>query len=424
MLPRNERALLVPTALVALVAVGFAMAQEPDPEPQAEANPLLEAADEVLQEIVALRGLELKAPVPKGVKGRDQIRQYVVKQLAKDYPPERLEKDRQVYVLLGLLEPDLDLHQAILDLLTDQIAGFYDTDTETFYIADWIPDSMQRPVMAHELMHALQDQHFDLDALLKAVEDNDDRLLALEALIEGEGVAVMFDYMLKPVGTQFQFLPGLAEMIEDNAGVADSASSVFARSPAYLRSLLTFPYSYGAGFLQYFRKRRGWEEMSSLYASPPLSSEQILHPEKYFEVRDDPTPLAPQGPLTPIPAQWPRLHQGVLGEFTLFQALDPSGDEKAARIASEGWDGDLFELFEGPQGQLALVLRTVWDTPEDAVEFHQAEQSVLLKRYPAQEEIEKAAAEQVAWQSGSLQIRLSLSGAQVDLVQLKEPQSH
>lgn len=421
---RIKHGLALTAVLLVLASAGLATAQEAEPTAPQDAAALLQAADEVLQEIVALRGLELKVPVLKGVKGRDEIRQYVESQLAKDYPPERLEKDRKAYVLLGLLEPDLDLHQAILDLLTDQIAGFYDTDTQTFYIADWIPDSMQRPVMAHELMHALQDQHFDLDALLQAAEDNEDQLLALEALIEGEGVGVMFDYMLKPMGTQFHFLPGLAKMIEDNAGVADSASSVFARSPAYLRGLLTFPYSYGAGFLQYFRKRHGWDEVAGLYASPPLSSEQILHPEKYFEERDDPVQLAPQEPPPPIPSHWPRIHQGVLGEFTLFQALAPLDDPKIARLASEGWDGDLFELFEGPGGLLALVLRTVWDSPQDAAEYFEAEQSALRKIYPAQEAIEEEqdSAAQVRWQSGPLRIQLRLNGAQVDLVQLEEPQ--
>lgn len=403
--------------LMTLSGAGFGQAQE---TPQAAS--LLEAADEVLQEIVELRGLELKFPVPKGVKSRDEIRDYVVGQLAEDYPPERLEKDRKAFVLLGLLEPGLDLQQAILDLLTDQIAGFYDTDTQTFYIADWIPDSMQRPVMAHELMHALQDQHFDLDALIEAAEENEDRLLALESLVEGEGVGVMFDYMLQPMGTQFQFLPGLAKMIEENAGVAESASSVFARSPAYLRSLLTFPYSYGAGFLQYFRKRHGWEAMADLYASPPLSSEQILHPEKYFEERDDPTPVSVQDPPNSIPGRWPRIHQGVLGEFSLLQALLPFTEEKKARKASEGWDGDRFELFEGPQGKLALVLRTVWDSPEDAGEFFEVQRSVLLKRYPAQEEANQPEAEsdaQTAWQSGPLQIQIQLNGTRVDLIQIE-----
>lgn len=432
MIERFEKHLLVgASAALLLVQADLLQAQDPRPEEETtrqqakeeENSELLQAADEVLAEIVRLRGLEPKSPVPRGVEPRSAIRQYAIAQMAKDYPPERLENDRRAYVLLGLLSPDVDLNQAIIDLLTDQIAGFYDTDTQTFHIADWIPDSMQRPVMAHELMHALQDQHFDLDAMMDAAKDDEDRLLALESLVEGEGVAVMFDYMLQPVGTRFQFLPGLDEFIQKSAGVADSASEVFARSPAFLRNLLTFPYSYGTGFLQYFRKRHGWEEMAGVYAAPPLSSEQILHPERYFEDRDDPTPVAPlESPPSPIPGDWPRIHQGVLGEFTIWQALTPFTDEDTARKAAQGWDGDRFELYEGPRGRLALVLRTVWDSPEEAGEYFEAQLAALQKRYPPSGDVEEGLegdGRRAAWASPAARIELKGQALCVQLIQLE-----
>ncbi len=363
---------------------------------------LLGIADEILQQVVQLRGLEPKEPISKGLKTQDEIRAFVLRELDAEYPESRMLLEQKTYIRMGLMPASLDLRSLLVDLLTEQIAGFYDPKTRTLYIADWIPEPLQRPVMAHELVHALQDQYFGLQTFLDDVEDNEDALLARKSLVEGEGLAIMLDYVLAPVGQKFKSLPNLVGMIESGGGLMDAQSGAFARTPAFLRELLLFQYSYGAAFVQTYLQRHAWEDVATLYSDPPRSSEQIIHPEKYFEDRDDPQVLDDFERPDIMPEEFQEVHTGVLGEFMVNQLLKPFVDEDLSLEASRGWDGDRFALYEGESGRLALVMHFVWDTERDLEEFSEAFRAAVMARHEISGDSRFVAAE-----NGELQFRNS-----------------
>src|SRR6266498_4264129 len=172
---------------------------------------LLKRAVDILKEVVIIRGLELKGPVQKGIKNKEEIAQYLRERIRDEYDVNELRREGKVLKKLGLIPQEMDYQEFILKLLTEQVGGYYDPDKKTFFISSWLPLEQQKPVMAHELTHALQDQHFGLNRFIKQVRkmENDDMVLARQALVEGEAMAVMFDYLLQqqPVGKSFAELP-------------------------------------------------------------------------------------------------------------------------------------------------------------------------------------------------------------------------
>ncbi|MGW8180077.1 MAG: hypothetical protein ACWGQW_15150, partial [bacterium] len=153
-------------------------------ESELTSQELLDSAEEILAVVSELRQLQIKQPVKKGIQSKSDIRAFLLKRINEEYPQEEVQKEERLLRRLRLIPDDLDLYTFMPTLLTEQLAGYYDPDSGTFYIADWIPFVIQEPVMAHELTHALQDQHFDLAKLLERTEGNDDQTLARSALIE------------------------------------------------------------------------------------------------------------------------------------------------------------------------------------------------------------------------------------------------
>ena len=363
----------VTVLLLTLCTAGLMAAQ--DSARNASEERLFKSFEEVLEQVVSLRQLDLKRPVDRGIKTKDEIRGYLMGRLAETYHPEEIAQEAQVLKRLGLIPDDMVFGDFIVELMTEQVAGYYDPYAGTFYIADWIDPQIQRPVMAHELTHALQDQHYDLKPFLERIEGNDDRTLARSAVVEGDGLAVMLQYMLAPMGIDFRTLPSLEQMSQQQSSLMESQFPVFAGAPPYLQESLLFPYTTGAAFLQGYLKQRDWAELDSIYKDMPVSTEQILHPEKYFGTRDEPGQVPDNEPVEGGQV----VYRNVLGEFTLRMVLETQVEASAAATAAAGWDGDRIELIEH-DGVEILRLTTVWDTEEDASEFCEAYQSLLSRK--------------------------------------------
>jgi hypothetical protein len=270
--------------------------------------------------------------------------------------------------------------------------------------------------MAHELTHALQDQHFDVSPFLQRIQGNDDAMLARSAVLEGDALAVMLDYILKPLGMDFINLPDLAAMTGVQAALANPEFKVFASAPPYLRELLLFPYTGGAVFLQSFRQAHSWREVDKIYRDLPQSSEQILHPSKYWTIRDEPTPVSHGSPPELEPDSWKRIYANVLGEFNVLQVLKRYLDAEEARRSAGGWDGDSIQLFQDRQGRLALFLRTVWDSPEEARQFSDSYRRLLSKKYP--QATIRDEEERVVWDSETAGGVVSLEGVWVEALEM------
>lgn len=397
----------VPQLAVSILLLSFTL-----PRPAGSTGTLLASVDEVLEEVVQIRQLELKRPIKKGIKNRQEIRGFLMGRIEKEYSPEQVALEERILTRLGLIPEELDLYQFTLDLLTEQVAGYYDPYTETFYVADWIPLEIQKPVMAHELTHALQDQHFGLERFLRRIEGNDDAALARSALIEGEGLAVMLEYSLKPLGQSFLDIPDLVQVNRAQVELLNHQFEVFARSPEYLKETLLFPYTYGARFVQAFRRQHSWDRLALVYDDLPQSTEQILHPEKYLGPRDLPVVLAEGQFSGSGGSSWKPVYHNVLGEFSTYLWLRQFLDERTARTASEGWGGDRLELYRNGQGLEALVLRFVWDSEADAQEFYEACRQLVEVRFPRA----RKAAENV-WEQEGERLSLTQEGLEVGFTQ-------
>ena len=357
----------------------------------------MKTADEVLAEVSKLRQLEVKTPVAKGVKSREEIRSYLAERIREEYKPEELEIEGRVLKKLRLIPQDMDVYQFVMNLLTEQVAGYYDPKTKTFYIADWLSPEAQKPIMAHELTHALQDQYFDVTPFLKRIKNDDDKMLAHNSILEGEAVAVMIDYMLEPMGMTFVKLPDLKQFMNMAEAMNSQEYKLFSSAPAYFKESLVFPYTSGLSFMQAYRRVHGWAEVAKLYADLPDSTEQIIHPEKYMTERDEPTEVKPDVPKQLPGDGWKPIYQNVLGEFTTQLVLKEFLDQAQAEKAAAGWDGDVVELLRNDAGKEAVVMRFVFDTDQDAVEFKEAYTALLAKKYPSPGEASASVTQKGAW---------------------------
>jgi len=365
-------------AFTCFVAISIGIAQT-----QTDNSALMKTADEVLAEVSKLRELEVKSPVAKGVKSREEIRSYLAERVKEEYKPEELEIEGRVLKKLRLIPQDMDVYEFAMNLLTEQVAGYYDPKRKTFYIADWLAVEAQKPIMAHELTHALQDQHFDVTPFLTRIKNNDDKMLARNSILEGEAVAVMIDYMIKPMGMSFVNLPDLKQFMNMAESTNSQEYKLYASAPAYFKQTLVFPYTEGLSFLQAYRRTHSWADVAMVYADLPESTEQILHPEKYITSRDDPTEVKPEHPKKLPAGDWKTIYTNVLGEFTTQLVLKEFLDQAEAEKAAAGWDGDVVELLRNGDGKEAVVMRFVFDTEQDAREFKDSYARLLAKKYPA-----------------------------------------
>ena len=350
-----------------------------------DATKLLEIADEMVQTTARLRGLEPKAPIKSGIKSRDEISRYLRERVAEEYSQEMLQREGQVLRKLGLIPDSLDYTEFILKLLTEQVGGFYDPEKKVLYIASWLSAEEQKPIMVHELTHALQDQHFNVMEILKEDRDlnQDDRVLAHQALFEGEGMVLMLQYILEPLNRHFSGLPDLADIMRKQMSTMQSQFEVFKSAPMFIQETLLFPYGYGASFLQRaWQRNPDWASINEIYSDLPASTEQIIHPEKYFADRDDPKTVNAEADATLLGDNWNIAYKNVLGEFSLGILLNLHLTEERARKSAAGWGGDQLLLLENESDQDAVLLTTVWDTADDADRFFAAMDEWFRRRYP------------------------------------------
>ncbi len=365
----------------------WALVQETD------ASELLKTADEMVQTAARLRGLEPKAPILRGVKSRAEISQYLNERVQEDYSQGELEIEGKLLRKLGLIPDGLDYKDFTLKLLTEQVGGFYDPSKKTFFIASWLSTAEQKPVMVHELTHALQDQYFDVDGILKKDRQlyNDDRTLAHEAILEGDGMVVMLQYLLEPIKRHFSQLPDLAFIMRTQMSTMQSQFAVFKSAPAFLQEILLFPYGYGASFLQSaWKQDPSWQAVNKIYADLPASTEQIMHPDKYFGTRDEPKPVNAEALAARLGANWKVVYKNVLGEFSLGLLLNRHLTDERSRRAAAGWGGDQVLLLENAAGKDAALVSTIWDTTDDSEKFFAAMDEWFRLHFPKAKRINES----------------------------------
>ena len=235
---------------------------------------LVAATNDVLKETSDIRQLSILHPVQSSTQSRAEIERMVIKNLEQDTTPAEMHADEIMLKRLGLVPEDFQYGALIIRLLTEQVAGYYDPKTQQFHLADWIDLDGQKPIMAHELTHALQDQHFDLRRFEHWPKGNSDAELAVHALIEGDATLVMAQYISNNPLRALAFLKSL--------GTTGMATAELQKSPRAVRETLLFPYQEGLGWTRTLYREGGWDRVSKAFNQLPQSTEQILHSEKYF----------------------------------------------------------------------------------------------------------------------------------------------
>ena len=234
----------------------------------------------------------------------------------------------------------------------------------------------ERLTYAHEYVHALQDQTYDLRDGLgfndEACEEDSERCAGLQALIEGDAT-LLEEQWLRNFATPQDYLDIVEFIGTFEMPVYDSA-------PAFMKEDFIFPYSYGLDFVREIHLNGGWAAVDAVYANPPLSTEQILHPERYPD--DQPIKLEPPDLVATLGEDWREIEQDVLGEWYTRLTLDEYIDDDISKLAAAGWGGDYYvALYDDDRGQGAFVLMTIWDTARDAEEFYLAFEEYGDTRY-------------------------------------------
>lgn len=316
-------------------------------------------------------GVTFKTPPKFEVRSRDEVRQFLERRFAEDLPDAELRGSERAYKRFGLIPDSLDLRKFMLTLLTEQIVGYYDPSTKVLYIVQGAGDEMVNITVSHELVHALQDQYFNLDSLAK-VKGRNDRQVAAQAVIEGQATLEQLSSMLGS-GVMLNNIPGGWDRVRETIRDAQNSMPVFGAAPMIIQETLLFPYLSGAEFMRNFKDRNAGKLP---FDDMPVSTEQVMHTDRFFASRDAPTTLT-----LPAPAGGQDVYENELGEFEtrlfLFQHLK---DRDAAYRGAAGWDGDRFLSFTTPRGD-GLVWASVWDTSVDAAEFFDLLDTTLLKRF-------------------------------------------
>lgn len=334
----------------ALTLVSIASCAEA-PRPRAD-RPIHDLVADLLPAVERLSGLRATGDVHVEMTTPDDVRRYVEGRLDSHLPGEQLDLMQRAYAMLGLLPDTLDLRSLLLALYGEQVAGFYDPETKALYVVETQATGIE-PVLMHEMVHALQDQHVDLDSLI-AQRGRNDRQTAAQAAIEGHATLAMFAWLAEST-TGDTVNP--ASLPDPGAGVAGLFANsdpfpVFGRAPRLIRETLLFPYVSGASFVQALWRSdpaRG----SPFGTSMPQSTEQVMHPRsRFIDDRDDPTELR-HGDV----AGWHALWENTLGAFETRLFIE---ETTGVSDGASGWDGDRFTLYDA-DGSDVLVWTSVWD---------------------------------------------------------------
>lgn len=338
-----------------------------------------------------LRHIPFKHEVKRDVTKREAMKDMLLKDLDEDMTPEEFRANELALKAFGLLPRDLDLKPLLIQVYSEEIAAFYDPRTKTMHLIEE-PESKKnaqptllerlfgrtggfdkdenKTVIAHELTHALSDQHYDLEKMHKDAKHDDDRSLAVSALIEGEATLTMLGAQMEDWdGSKIIRLP--AEDMERGLSFITpfltflGGGKTLRGAPSIISETMTFPYLRGMTFCMKLANDGGWKAIDEAYENPPVSTEQIIHPEKYRAKPDLPT-MIDLGELKPG-SPWKEVGRNVLGELQIQVMLGRQGTQAAA-----GWDGDRYAVFEGEGGKLGLAWLSTWDSEADAREFAQA----------------------------------------------------
>jgi hypothetical protein len=363
--------------LLLIFAMGSARVGHADDAPY-EPDALARLVEDVVVEVESIRGLTFLRPVPVRVVDAATVRAYVLARVEEHLPADLLRNEADVYADLGLIERSIDLLETMLELLQQEVAAFYDPEEKIVFLLEHQPWSVAGTFLAHELTHALDDQHFDLDHSLREDDHENDRALAHAGAREGSGTAVMTVYMTRAIRAGLLSADALsAAMAEQERG-----RDAMHRAPPVLQRALLAPYLLGQHFVVRGRPARLWSaflpaDLDTVLTRLPESTEQLLHPEKYWSDDDRDPPLRIDLPPLDefVSEDWTVAGEGTIGELDLACLTGPCPVPSIVGAATGwtnpgamGWAGDRWRLLRRGERTITVWL-LAWDGDEDAAEF-------------------------------------------------------
>jgi hypothetical protein len=390
--------------LLVFAVASITVAQQPPADTQqtetaehhisdAEAKEFFRSIDDILQFASERTGLPIRHPVKKQLATREEVAKYVEKRMKEQGNGERFDRSAVSLKKLGLLPRDFNLREYMLALYKEQVEGWYDAHSKTVFLLDWVSPDAQKPVMAHELVHALQDQSYDLEKWLNVRKDAkddtgqmviDEQRAARQSIIEGQAMVVLFDYQLTSTGQTVESAPDLVAAMRSSM-VGEDSTPLYAKAPIYLREAMLFPYTYGTDFEVAILTKRGKQAaFAGVLDSPPLDTHQIMEPAAYLSHE-------PQTEIKVVPLEkvlgsgWHREDFSGLGEIDLSVILRQWGGPKIAAQLAPAWRGGYYMTLsnkKSPKGSpfpLALVINFATSTA--ASQFGVLYETELARRY-------------------------------------------
>ncbi len=369
-----------------------------------QAKQLFSLVDELIKFSSAETGLPIKSTVKRQMTTRAAVESYLQEKFQEDQDAKRLQRDEIVLKKFGLLDRDFDLKPFLLALLKEQIEAFYDSKTKTVNMLDWVDIDEQKPVLAHELTHALQDQHCDLekwddqtpqDVSADAAGDTDHLVkdemdTARDSVAEGQATAVMMDYILKPSGKTLVKDPEVMDILKEQMSGSEN-SPVMARAPLLLSESLLFPYREGLSFEQDIWMDQGQAAaFSNALDHPPTSSWEIINPREYENHHIPAVPLLPD--IHPLVDKLYKPYDiGQVGQLDVHILTELFGGDEAARNLTPAWNGGLYwagqlrtavtPAEQGSTKSLALLYLAAWRNPATAQAFAKLYADSLGRKY-------------------------------------------
>ncbi|MGA8540631.1 MAG: hypothetical protein WB566_14100, partial [Terriglobales bacterium] len=367
-----------------------------------EAKELFRSVDEILQFASQDTDLPIKHKVKRRLASRDEVQSYLEKNMKQDKDAKRLERSSAVLKKFGLLPRDFNLSNFLVAMLREQVAGYYDEKTKTVNLLNWLDIEQQKPVLAHELTHALQDQSFGIEKWMKgsaevtdnkkdeprqADIENDEESSARQAVVEGQAMVVLLDYSLAPTGKTLLNSPQIVDALEQGMlqGTADSPK--FRDAPMFLKEELTFPYRYGLDFTVALL-RAGGKEMAyaGAFKDPPKTTREIMEPQTY--ITHETLPPMKMIDMEKDFKDYEPFDIGAMGEFDVDVLVEQyAGREEATAIYPE-WRGGYYFAGKPKVGKsadksapIAVLYISRWASPAKAAEFAAVYAKSLAQRY-------------------------------------------
>ncbi len=392
---------------------------------------LLRSVDEMLRLVSESTRLPVRSPVQRALASRDQIREHVRARLEEN--TRGLRRSQPVLKKLGLLPRDFDLDAFLIEVMGEEITGYYDRRTGTIYLADSLPAVGQRPMLAHELTHALQDQNVRLELWLDEapgpVEDfasqveADERRTARAVLIEAQAMHVLVDYTTAAAqvwnATSAAHSRGVRLSPEYTAVFRDRPrSAALRRAPIYIQETLAFPYAYGFRFIEELRQQGGNElAFARVLLEPPRSTYEVMHPRSYLEN----APIEPMRvpDFTSVLGNGYRIQDvGAIGALDVRAMLRQYAGESTANKLCKRWrGGHYYAARRSTAGSepafpesLALIYVSRWEREEDAARFAAAYGAAIPKRYA---HAQRASSTHSAWTTEDGPVFIEVRGTTV-----------